>query len=60
MSPRQATVSFAYCSWCKRFTGTARLVQLTDQGSGHGGRGHFACASCRGAYNLVPLADRPL
>jgi hypothetical protein len=52
--------SFAYCSWHEDFSRSARLVRLADQGSGSGPGGLFACASCRHAYDLVPLADQPL
>ena len=52
--------SFAYCSWHEDYSHSARLVRLTDEGSGPAPRGLFACASCRHAYDLVPLADQPL
>lgn len=53
--------SFAYCSWHEDFSRSARLVRLpADQGSGRGTPGLFACASCRHAYSLAPLADQSL
>lgn len=52
--------AFGYCAWHSGYARGVRLVQLHDAGSGHGGRGHFACLSCRQAYDLVPLADQPL
>ncbi|MEU5343068.1 hypothetical protein AB0H18_19905 [Streptomyces sp. NPDC020766] len=51
--------SFAWCSWHKDFTDTARLVNITEQGSARAG-GQFACAPCRAKHNLVPVADQPL
>lgn len=57
MNPRKKHTSFAHCSWCKRFTDTARLVQIIEQGSGAGG-GLFACAECRAAHGLTPVADQ--
>jgi hypothetical protein len=53
--------SFAWCSWHEDYSRSARLVRVPDdQGSGQGTPGLFACASCRHAYDLVPLADQPL
>ncbi|MEH0627890.1 hypothetical protein [Streptomyces stelliscabiei] len=53
--------SFAFCSWHKDYSRSARLVRVPDdQGSGSGPGGLFACASCRHAYELVPLADQML
>jgi hypothetical protein len=54
----RTTRAFAYCSWCKSHSDTARLVQAQDQGSAFGARGLFACASCRSTYGLVPVADQ--
>lgn len=54
----QQTGSFAYCSWHRGHSDTARLVQAEDQGSAFGARGLFACAPCREVHGLVPLADR--
>jgi hypothetical protein len=55
----EASTSFAYCSWHEDYSRSARLVSVPDdQSSGPGGL--FACASCRHAYDLVPLADQPL
>ncbi|MGP4048797.1 hypothetical protein [Streptomyces sp. 2A115] len=53
-------VGYGYCAWHSGYSRGVRLVQLADEGSGHGSRGHFACTSCRQAYDLVPLADQPL
>ena len=50
--------SYAWCSWHRSFTNTARLIQVIEQGSGPGGN-LFACANCRDIYRLVPLADQP-
>lgn len=60
MSPKtEAPNSFAYCSWHKGYSDTARLVRVIEQGSGVGaGSGLFACADCREANRLVPLADQ--
>jgi hypothetical protein len=56
----QRTSSFAYCSWHQGYTRTARLVRIpADQGSGSGTPGLFACASCRHAYDLVPISEQP-
>jgi hypothetical protein len=52
--------SFGYCAWHHGYSRGVRLVQLADQGSGRGTPGHFACHSCREAYDLTPLADLPL
>lgn len=52
--------AFGYCAWHNGYSRSVRLVRLADEGSGPGGsRGHFACHSCRQAYDLVPLADQP-
>ncbi|MDX2892519.1 hypothetical protein PV439_14295 [Streptomyces scabiei] len=57
----EAGTSIAWCSWHEDFSRSARLVRLpADQGSGRGAPGLFACASCRHAYDLAPLADQPL
>lgn len=58
--PAQQEGSFAYCAWHQGHSRSARLVQLADQGSGPGAPGLHACASCREAYGLIPLADKPL
>jgi len=50
--------SYAWCSWCAAFSGTARLVRIIEQGSGPGG-GVFACRPCRSVHGLVPVADQP-
>ncbi|KUL42713.1 hypothetical protein [Streptomyces regalis] len=50
--------SFAWCSWHKRFSDTARLVQRDDQGSVFDARGLFACADCRKIHGLTPVADQ--
>ncbi|MEV6589351.1 hypothetical protein [Streptomyces acidicola] len=50
--------AYGYCSWHQGYAWGTRLVQLTDQGSGPGDPGRFACPSCRVAYDLVPLADQ--
>ncbi|QIJ62226.1 hypothetical protein [Streptomyces sp. JB150] len=49
---------YGFCSWHKRFAADVRLIDHIEQSSGPGG-GHYACAPCREAYRLVPLADRP-
>ncbi|MEU5769785.1 hypothetical protein ABZ782_28110 [Streptomyces asoensis] len=50
--------SFAWCSWRGDFSGTCRLVQIIEQGSGTGG-GRFACGPCREEHSLTPVADQP-
>jgi hypothetical protein len=57
---REPTIpsSYAWCSWCHTFSGTARLVRIIEQGSGPGG-GVFACRPCRSVHGLVPVADQP-
>lgn len=52
------TTTWAYCSWHKGVSKTARLVQIIEQGSGPGA-GLFACAGCRTIYRLTPIADQP-
>lgn len=50
--------SFAWCSWHRNYSSTARLIQIHEAGTGPGG-GLFACAPCREIYGLVPVADQP-
>lgn len=50
--------SFAYCSWCKTYSGTARLVQIEDAGSTFGARSLSACSGCRKMHRLVPVAEQ--
>ncbi|MBC2867321.1 hypothetical protein [Streptomyces mexicanus] len=52
-SPR----TIAWCSWHQGLSGTARLVRIIEQASGPGA-GLYACAPCREAYRLVPVADQ--
>lgn len=59
-STTPTTRTWAYCSWHRGYSDTARLVQAADQGSGPTVRSLFACADCRNTYHLVPLADQPL
>lgn len=49
---------FGWCAWHQAYARGVRLIQIHEQGSGPGGN-CFACPSCREAYDLVPLADRP-
>lgn len=51
-------LSIAWCSWCKAFTSTARVVQVVEQQSGPGFH-VFACADCREAHGLTCFADQP-
>jgi len=54
-------VGYGYCAWHHRVASGVRLIQIEDGGSGPSTMGNkFACLSCRQAYGLVPLADRPL
>lgn len=48
----------AWCSWHRNFSETARLVSIIEQGSGFGAS-LYACAACREAHGLVPVADQP-
>lgn len=58
-TPKAApTSSYAWCSWHKAYSGSARLVRIIEQGSGPGA-GLFACAPCRATNGLVPVADQP-
>lgn len=51
---------YGWCAWHQGRARGVRLIQVIEQGSGPGTAGnHFACLSCRQAYDLVPLADRP-
>lgn len=56
--PTTPTTSWAYCSWHKAYSDTARLVQIIEQGSAFGAD-LFACAPCREVHHLVPVADQP-
>lgn len=52
---------YGYCAWHNRFAYGVRLIRVEEAGSGPGTFGNmFACGPCRQAYDLVPLADRPL
>ncbi|MEU5340381.1 hypothetical protein AB0H18_06000 [Streptomyces sp. NPDC020766] len=54
-------VGYGYCAWHHRFARGVRLIQVHEAGSGPNTTGSkFACYSCRQAYDLVPLADKPL
>ncbi|WP_326729696.1 hypothetical protein [Streptomyces phaeochromogenes] len=54
-------VGYGYCAWHHRHARGVRLIRVEEAGSGPSTRGNmFACRPCRQAYNLVPLADRPL
>lgn len=60
MQPRReisTPKSWAYCSWHRRYSSTARLVRIIEAGSGPG-HGLFACANCRKIYRLTPVADQ--
>jgi hypothetical protein len=57
-TPVNIPSSFAWCSWHHEFASTCRLVRIIEQGSGSGG-GVFACAPCRDAHDLAPVADLP-
>ncbi|UXY28568.1 hypothetical protein [Streptomyces sp. HUAS TT20] len=51
---------YGWCAWHQGHARGVRLINVTDQGSGAATAGkRFACRSCREAYDLVPLADRP-
>ncbi|MCZ4610110.1 hypothetical protein O3S80_41385 [Streptomyces sp. Lzd4kr] len=53
-------VGYGWCAWHQGNARGVRLIRVIEQGSGPGTLGrHFACAPCRYAYDLVPLADRP-
>jgi hypothetical protein len=59
-TPPTSPTGYGYCSWHQGHARGVRLIQATEQSSGPGSAGnHFACPSCREAYDLVPLADRP-
>jgi hypothetical protein len=47
------SVGIAWCAWHEQYSNTARPVRDTS------GARLFACYSCRAAYDLVPIADRP-
>ncbi|GKQ34478.1 hypothetical protein [Streptomyces sp. A012304] len=47
------SVGIAWCAWHQGYSVTARLVRDAA------GARHFACFSCREAYDLVPIADQP-
>ena len=47
------SVGIARCAWHQGFSATARLVRDAE------GAPHFACFSCREAYDLTPIADQP-
>ncbi|GGN59895.1 hypothetical protein GCM10011579_024480 [Streptomyces albiflavescens] len=49
--------NYAWCSWHKDFSDTARLVRIHEAGSGPGG-GTFACVPCREKHGLIPVADQ--
>ncbi|MFI6278415.1 hypothetical protein [Streptomyces sp. NPDC050988] len=54
-------VGYGYCAWHQRHARGVRLIRVEEAGSGPGSVGSkFACLSCRQAYGLVPLSDRPL
>jgi len=55
----QPTGSFAYCSWCKAYSDTARLVQIEDAGSAFGARSLSACFGCRTIHGLTPVVEQP-
>jgi len=46
-------VGIAWCAWHQGMSATARLVQDAE------GAAHFACYSCRHAYDLTLIADEP-
>jgi hypothetical protein len=52
------SAAYGWCAWHQRYARGVRLIQVHEQGSGSGGS-CFACPSCREAYDLVPLADKP-
>lgn len=58
-APAKPAGSFAYCSWHRRYSDDARLVQIEDQGSGFGTPGLFACGGCRKIHGLTPVAEQP-
>lgn len=53
------STAYGWCAWHQSYARGVRLIDVHEQGSGPGGN-LFACHSCRVAYSLVPLADRPL
>ncbi|MDX2697124.1 hypothetical protein [Streptomyces ipomoeae] len=54
--PRQ----IAYCNWHGGLADTCEPIRDTpDQGSGHGGGVHHACARCREMHGLTPLGEQP-
>ncbi|WTX17282.1 hypothetical protein OG303_36820 [Streptomyces sp. NBC_00005] len=51
---------YGWCAWHQAYSRGVRLISAQDAGSGPGTQmSCFACHSCRQAYDLVPLADRP-
>lgn len=57
---QHSPAAYGYCAWHQDYSRGVRLIQASDEGSGPRQVGHFACAPCREAYDLVPLADQPL
>lgn len=47
---------YGWCSWHDNYARGVRLVGVIEQGSGPG-KSLLACPSCRGIYDLAPLAD---
>lgn len=47
------TIGIGWCAWHEAYSATARRVQDAE------GALHFACYSCRQAYDLTPIADQP-
>ncbi|GAA2441460.1 hypothetical protein [Streptomyces glaucus] len=44
---------YGWCAWHQGHAWGVRLIRIDERGH------HLACSSCRQAYDLVPLADRP-
>jgi len=47
------SVGIAWCAWHQAPSATARPVKDAE------GALHFACYSCRQAYDLAPVTDQP-
>lgn len=52
-SPAIPRTGIAWCAWHEAYSNTARAVRDSS------GARLFACVSCRQAFDLVPIADRP-
>ena len=49
--------AYGWCHWHRGPSGTARLVQVIEQGSGPGAS-LYACGPCREQRGLVPYGEQ--